>query len=316
MLTGLLVLLCGALVVLVRQREHALLVASERESTLRIASASRAGEALAVELALRWREGVQDQPAETRRAVQRVQLLAGWMDGSAADVAVARLVLALPHRTALDRRVPVPAAVRELSAWRLDGGAAARGGVLAPAAQLVGMVDLLEARRGQEAAEIRAALEGEDGRGFDPRLVHVVLAHLIELDETAGEEALPPPNVSGAVVCVQPRLAEDLGSGEVAPLLRRLEERVRERLRPSDRVYATDRDVIAWLPNAGQADAERVVERLAEALDEVVLPGRPWGPVHCRLASALAGTDGQRLPELVAAARRRIHRDPPARQVA
>lgn len=313
MLTGLVVLLSACFLVLQHQRHATALAAAERETTKRIASAARAGEALAVELALRWRDGIEDHAVETRRALQRAQLLAGWMDWSAADVAVARLVLALPGKTAQDRRLGVPPHVREIAARR---GEADPGGVLPPAAQLVGMVDFLEAWQGREATDIRDALEGEAGARFDARLVHIVLAHLIELDETGARDDAPVQGITGAVICIHPLLPEDLGSFEVAPLLRRLEEKVRERLRPSDRVYATDRDVVAWLPHAAEPDTARVVERLVVALDEVVLPGRHWGPLHCRVGSAQAGADGDRLPELVVAARRRIAEVRPVKQVA
>lgn len=296
-----------ALVVQTFQTRRKLKEAEEAAAGI-AANARQDADTLTVELATRWREEVGDDALAVRRAVGRIQLLAHWM-GLPDDISMAaQLAISLPESAILDRRIALPAGIREVAHWRRASADArnAAAATVPMAAQLVIMVDWLDAWRGQEPEAIREALRGDAGMMFARRLVDVVLAEINDLVHTVREDhPLAGPAATGMVLCVQPDFSQ-VEAAERAALLRTVEERLRQTLRPGDRVYSSENDVVAWLPSAKPGDVDRVIARVSPTLGQVPHPGRGWGRVNCRLAPAVIGDDGQRLPDLVAAARKRL----------
>lgn len=292
-------------VALVMERRHRLEVARlETESRSGATAAANAGEALAVDLALRWADERRDGRA--RRAVARARRLVEQLDLPGDTRGAILLASALPPALVDDRHLALPSATRDILRLRHGGEANPAGrwaGALLPA-QVVEMALTLDGVLPGESERVRQQLLSASD--LAPSLVQATLARLDELlDLPPADDAMGGLPGVGVVLCVRPNLPEGLSEDRRALVLRATEQRVRARLRPSDRVYLTDDDVIAWLPTARSDDAITLISRLAPALQNVTVADVRVGRIRCRMGSAVGPGDGLRMPDLVGVARDR-----------
>ena len=98
---------------------------------------------------------------------------------------------------------------------------------------------------------------------------------------------------SGAMLCITPCDPDALPASLRPAFLAALETRVRERVRPSDRVYCTESEVVVWLSRTDADGAQRVAQRLE---------------VSCRIGAAIADSDATSFSELLQKARVRAQR--------
>lgn len=274
---------------------------------------------LSVELALHLAE---NSPMEgdlrvPRRMAERILLLASRLDLDPSEARAAALAAALPPGARADARLPLPDGTRAALAARharWDGAGVVSdlaGDAIPAAAQLLTAADWLETRDGASADALREALRHESGRTFSPRLARVLTESLADLLSVASAGAhLGLRVTSGAMLCITPRDPDALPAALRPAFLAALETRVRERVRPTDRVYCTESEVVVWLSRTDADGAMRVTERLAPVVSRVVVPSVQRLEVACRIGAAIADTDATSFSDLLARARARAQRGP------
>jgi GGDEF domain-containing protein len=109
----------------------------------------------------------------------------------------------------------------------------------------------------------------------------------------------------GSVLVVSPCAPEALPPALRPAFLAALETRVRERVRPTDRVYCTEGEVVVWLSSADADGAMRVVQRLQPVVARVRVPSTQPLEVACRIGAAIADSDATSFSDLLAKARLR-----------
>lgn len=278
-------------------------VESDAKSAASIAT--YVGETLAVELALRLADERQEG-ARARRVVARARRLADQVELPDDTRGALQLGCALPASLVEDRRLALPAAAREVLRWRRvieeEGVRGEPAGLLPPHVQIGVVAWWFETNAGRGAAALRDDLLTGRVPGLSPQMIQAALARMDDLIDPEEDDAMSGLPGMGIVLCVRPDLPPGGDSVLLNAALRATEVRLRARLRPGDRVYVADCDVIAWLPTAREKDARALVTRLSPGLTSVsVLNVR----VRCLLGAAVAGVDAQRMPDLVTTARMR-----------
>lgn len=289
---------------LVRQREEASRRRVEDERTRE----------LAVELALHLhdRTPTDGDLRVPRRMVERILVLAQTLSADPADARAAALAAALPPGARADTRLPLPDGTRAALAYRharWDGGGIVRdlpGGQVPMPAQLLAAADWLEVRDGASRDALVDAARYESGRVFSPPLARALVDAMDQLRSVTSADAhLGLRVTNGAMLCISPRDPESVPLPLRAPMLAVLEGKVRERLRPTDRVYCTDAEVVVWLASTGADGAERAAARLTPVIDRISVPSLTRTEVACRIGVAVADVDASSFTELLSIARAR-----------
>ena len=272
---------------------------------------------LAVELALHVAEKtpIDGELRVPRRMVERILLLAQRLPADPADARAAALAAALPPGARSDTRLPLPDTTRAALAWRharWDGTGVVTdlaGDRIPVAAQLLSAVDWLEARDGASRAALAEALRYESGRALGPVMTRTMLESLDALLSVSAADAhLGLRVTNGAMLCIAARDPEAIPPALRAPFLAALESRVRERVRPTDRVYCTDSEVVVWLTNTTAEGAVRAAARLEPAVSRVPIPSLQRMEVATRIGVAMADSDANSFTELLAMARLRAQK--------
>ncbi len=275
--------------------------------------------ALPVELALWWQDRAGGQASEraaaTRRGVQRIESLAGALGLDEATSYGIQLALALPPGMLAEEHIVLPGPTRRALALRharWDGNgipADVRGAQIPIEAQLLGLLDWLEMHDGSPQHGIAAMLQAEGGRRFSKTLAALITERLGELRLTGFVEAAARFRVTdGAILVVTPDgLGQDPPDRRSA-ILGNIHALVRGSVRPIDRAYVTETDVVVWLTGTDAGGAMAVRDRLAKELAEVSFPGIDVGTLACGTSVALAGTDGTSFTDLLGVARSRCAR--------
>jgi hypothetical protein len=269
---------------------------------------------LAVELALHVAERtpVEGELRIPRRMVERILLLGRRIDADPSEIRAAALAAALPAGASADSRLPLPDGTRAALANRharhdglgLPPGIA--GSKIPVPARLLAAADWLESRDGASEEALAAALADEAGRRFDPAMVKQMLAVLSALLAAGPADGHLGMRVThGALLCVAAANPDAVPLHMRGAFLAALETRVRERLRPTDRVYCTDAEVVVWLSGASADGAIAVVRRLEPIVARVAVPSIQRLEVACRIGLAAADTDATSFSELVQTARAR-----------
>ncbi len=292
-----------------------------RERTIRRAQRSQDERTreLSVELALHLAENtpMAGDLRVPRRMVERILLLARHLELDPSEARSAALAAALPPGARGDQRLPLPDGTRAALAARharWDGAGVVSdlaGDEIPVAGQLLTAADWLETRDGASADALREALRHEMGRTFSPRLVRVMTENMAALLSVASAGAhLGLRVTSGAMLCITPCAPEALPASLRPAFLAALETRVRAQLRPTDRVYCTEAEVVVWLSGTDADGAIRVTQRLEPVVSRVVVPSLQRLEVACRIGAAIADTDATSFTDLLARARIRAQRSP------
>ena len=275
--------------------------------------------ALPVELALWWQDRAggraSDRAAATRRAVQRIESLAGALELDAPTSYGVQLAVALPPGMLAEEALVLPGPTRRALALRharWDGSgipADVRGSQIPIEAQLLAVLDWLEMHDGSAQHSLAALLRAEGGRRFSKALAVLVADRLGELRLTGFAEAASRFRVTdGAILVVTPAgLAHDPPDRQVA-ILESVQARVRSQIRPIDRAYVTESDVVVWLTGTDANGAIAVRDRLDAALARLTVAGVDVGTLLCSTGVALADTDGTSFTDLLGVARSRSRR--------
>ncbi len=279
---------------------------------------------LAVELALHVAERT---PCEgdlrvPRRMVERILVLGGRLQADPSQTRAAALAAALPAGAASDTRLPLPLSTRAALTYRyarFDGlglPPGVGGDALPLSAQLLAAADWLEMRDGASAEALSAAIAEESGRRFAPTMARALLAGLPALLVAGPADGHLGMRVTTGALLVVGAVNPDALAPEMRPaFLAALESRLRERLRPSDRVYCTDADVVAWLSGSTPDGALAAMKRLEPLVARVPVPSIQRVEVACRIGLAVADSDATSFSELLRVARARA-RAAEARRVA
>ncbi len=290
-----------------------LLVRQRDEARRRLVEEERTRE-LAVELALHLteRSPVDGDLRVPRRMVERILLLARHLDADPAEARAAALAAALPPGARADTRLPLPDGTRAALAYRharWDGTGIVTdlpGGHPPLPAQLLAAADWLEVRDGASHDALVQAVRYESGRAFSPVLARALEERMEALRTVVSADAhLGLRVTNGAMLCIAARDPESVPPALRAPLLAVLEAKVREKLRPSDRVYCTDSEVVVWLSSTNAEGAERAAARLAPVVERVAVPSLARAEVACRIGVSVADVDANSFTELLAVARLR-----------
>ena len=269
---------------------------------------------LAVELALHVAERtpVEGELRVPRRMVERILLLGGRLGLESADVRAAALAAALPAGASADTRLPLPDGTRQALGWRHareDGLGLPPTSATSPMpmpAQLLAAVDWLEMRDGASVEALGSALRDEAGHRFSAKLVATMLACLPKLLAAGPADGHMGMRVTaGALLCISAANPDAVPVTMRPAFLAALETRVRERLRPSDRVYTTEGEVVIWLSGCTAENAVSVMHRLEPLIAHVPVPSIQRLEVACRIGIAVADTDATSFTELVQTARAR-----------
>lgn len=272
---------------------------------------------LSVELALHLAESspVDGDLRVPRRMAERILLLSARLELDPADARAAALAAALPPGAHANTRLPLPDGTRAALAARharWDGAGVINdlaGDAIPAAAQLLTAADWLETRDGASADALREALRQESGRTFSPRMARAMSESLQALLSVASAGAhLGLRVTSGAMLCITPCDPDALPASLRPAFLAALETRVRERVRPSDRVYCTESEVVVWLSRTDVDGAMRVAQRLEPVVSRVVVPSIQRLEVSCRIGAAIADSDATSFSELLQKARVRAQR--------
>ncbi len=272
---------------------------------------------LAVELALHVAEKtpIEGEIRVPRRMVERILLLAPRCGADPGDARSAALAAALPPGSRSDNRLALPEGTRSALAYRharWDGQGVVTdlsGAKIPVPAQLLAAVDWLEARDGASREALIQALHFESGRTLSVQIA-TAMAECMDalLQVSAADAHLGLRVTSGAMLCIAAVNADTLPPALLPAFLAALESRVRERLRPSDRVYCTDSEVVVWLTSTPADGALRAAQRLEPIVARVPVPSVQRLEVACRIGVAVADNDATSFTELLAVARGRSQR--------
>lgn len=292
-----------------------------RRLVTRLAEGS-AMRALSVDLALWWRARssttveAREEAAGARRNVERIAVLARLLHLDPETTAALQLAAAVPPGMLAERDVrlgPTTRAALTLRHARWDGMGIPRGvkGDNIPIeAQVLGVADWLEVREGSPAHSLEAGLRAEGGARFGKELAELAATHARTLAAVGSPEVIGGLRVTrGALLCITPEKLDAIeregGLEARQAALRAVEEFVRGRLRPTDRVRCTDREIVAWLKDANADGALAVIKRLEPALRAVPLTGE-IPAVSCTVGVSLADSDATSFAELLSVARGRV----------
>ena len=273
-----------------------------------------ASRSLPVDLALWWieQEAHGAELRSSRRIVARIRVLGRLAMADTASTTGAALAAALPPGALRDSTLTLPHAARDALTFRharWDGGGVpcAKAGAAIPlSAQILAVAEWMEGRDGASPSSLDAGLREEAGHRFSPALAHNAAANLRELLAVAPPDAhLGLKVTSGTLVCVTADGLDGHAEAARTATMSEIERRVRATLRPSDRVYRTDRDVVIWLPHTGPEGAMAATARMQPALDAVPVAGTVGVTVSCSATFALADTDATSFADLLAVARER-----------
>ncbi|MBM4369102.1 MAG: hypothetical protein FJ102_23005 [Deltaproteobacteria bacterium] len=183
-------------------------------------------------------------------------------------------------------------------------------------AQLLAAADWLETRDGASPEAIVAAIAEESGRRFSPTMASTLVGAIDGLMVAGPTDGHLGMRVTSGALLVVGAVNPDAVEGTMRPaFLAALESRLRERLRPSDRVYCTDTDVVAWLGPTTPEGAIAAMKRLEPLVARVRVPSIQRMEVACRIGLAVADSDATSFSELLRVARARS-RAAEARRVA
>ena len=284
----------------------------ERQATRGRATEEQRTRELSVELALYLAERtpLEGDLRVPRRMVERILVLAKQLDVDAGDARAACLAAALPAGARADTRLPLPEGTRAALASRharWDGTGIVHdvsGAAIPMPAQLLAAADWLEARDGASRDALVEAVRVESGATFSPSVVTGMIATMEALRSVAAADAHMGLRVtSGAMLCIAARDPESVPMGLRAPFLAALESKVRERLRPTDRVYCTDGEVVVWLGGTDADGAARAAARLVPVVERVAVPSLARVEVACRIGVAVADLDATSFTDLLSIAR-------------
>jgi len=275
--------------------------------------------ALPVELALWWQGAgggrAADRSVALRRATQRVEAVARALGHGSATVGAVQLAIALPPGILAEPGLALPVATRRALSSRharWDGTGIPdelRGSAIPIEAQLLSLVDWLEIHDGSPPHTLTAALRAERGRRFAPELVRVAAEHLPELRVSSFLDVSSRFRVTeGALLVVTPEGIEHDPSPRREQVLSVLDQKLRSLVRPTDRVFCTDHDVVVWLAGVDAQGAMGTLKRIEPIVARVAIPGIEVGAVACGASLALADTDATSFTELLAVARERARR--------
>ena len=251
-----------------------------------------------------------------RRLVARVEAI-GRVCGVDPGVAqAAAMAAAVPPGMLADPSLPLPEGTRHALHFRharWDGSGippGVRGGAIPAAARLLAVGEWFEAHDGMAPGPMSALLSAEAGSRLDPRLVGSVLAHLdLVLGAGPADAHLGLRVTSGALLVVSPVGFSCLDAEAASSVLAEVEAAIRPRLRPSDRVYRTETEVLCWLSRCDADGALAVRERLDGALRQLVVRAAGRIVPGCVISVALADVDGTRFADLLEVARGRARAD-------
>jgi hypothetical protein len=275
--------------------------------------------ALPVELALWWQDRgggkASERAAATRRSVHRIQTLARPL-GLPDDVSYGiQLATALPPGMLAENDVALPTPTRRALAFRharWDGSGIpsdARGSAIPIEAQILALLDWLEVHDGSPAHAVTATLVAEGGGRFSKELVALAAERLAELRLSGFAEAASRFRVTdGALVVVLPEGLDGVDLARREDILRAVDAKVRAMVRPTDRVYCTEQDVVVWLGGTNAEGAMAALRRFDPQLKSLPVPAIEVGTLRCATAVALADTDATSFTALLAVARDRGRR--------
>lgn len=275
--------------------------------------------ALPVELAVWWQDRAggraSERAAATRRALHRIEILAGPLGLDEAESYGVQLAVALPPGMLEEQEVVLPGATRRALAYRharWDGSgipADLAGAKIPVEAQLLAALDWLELRDGTPEHALAGMLKAEGGRRFSRALAGVIAERLGELRLTGFTEAAARFRVvDGALLCVTPEGLEHDPADRRQTILEAVYARVRAGVRPIDRVYLAETDVVVWLSGVDAEGAIAVRDRIAGLLQSLSISGVEVGHIGTAIGTALADTDGTSFTDLLAVARERSRR--------
>ena len=273
-----------------------------------------ASRSLPVDLALWWieQEAHGAELRSSRRIVARIRVLGRLAAADATATTGAALAAALPPGALRDAALTLPQAARDALAFRharWDGAgvpSGVQGEKIPSSAQLLALAEWMESRDGASPGSLETGLREEAGKRFSPSLAHSAAANLRELLAVAPPDAHMGLKVtSGTLVCVTPDGLDGHAEAARVATMAEIERRVRAKLRPSDRVYRTDRDIVVWLAHTGPDGAMAATNRMQPTLDAVPVAGTVGVTISCSATFALADTDATSFADLLAVARER-----------
>lgn len=275
--------------------------------------------ALPVELALWWQDRAggkaSERAAAARRAVQRVEVLARCLDLPEATSYGIQLAVTLPPGMLEENAVMLPGPTRRALSFRharWDGSGIptdARGAGIPVEAQVLSLLDWLEMNDGAPVHSLTAMLVAEGGHRFSKDLASLGGSRLAELRLTAFAEAASRFRVTdGALVVVTPEGLDQDTDERRQRILQALEAEARDMVRPTDRVYGTEQDVVIWLTGTNADGALAALRRIEPRLSALAIPEVEVGKLRCVTAVALADTDATSFSELLTVGRERCQR--------
>lgn len=275
--------------------------------------------ALPVELALWWQGAGGGRAAERmatlRRATQRVEAVARAMGLGADLIGAVQLAIALPPGILAEPGVALPMPTRRALSFRharWDGTGIPndmKGDAVPIEAQLLSLADWLELYDGSPAHTLTASLVAEKGGRFSPDLVRVAAERLADLRVSSFHDVSSRFRVTqGALLVVTPEGLEHDPEPRREQVLAALDRKLRALVRPTDRVYCTDQDVVVWLGGVDAQGAMGALRRIEPAVTRLPVPEIEVGSVACGASLALADTDATSFTELLAVARDRARR--------
>ncbi|MFZ5481298.1 MAG: hypothetical protein ACOZNI_31350 [Myxococcota bacterium] len=277
-----------------------------RRLARRLASARGVG-GLPTEVVLWLRDRADDLPdgGAARRSTERARLLCAAVGIEPAEVLLAA---ALPTSAASEPGLHLPAGARQAlvmrhARWDGTGVPPVAGAAIPPAAQVLALVEWLDAREGTAPETLAAELRAEAGKRFSPAFVEVVLDELGTLRAVRGAGFATDFRIArGALICAVP---EGVDAERRPAALADAAARLRRMLRPRDRVETTAEEVVVWLRDADAEGALAVLARVRPALRALPIEGVDVGGVGFRYGVAVAGADASRFAQLLVVARSR-----------
>jgi hypothetical protein len=251
-----------------------------------------------------------------RRLVARVEAIARVCGVDPATAQAAAMAAAVPPGMQADASLPLPEATRHALHFRharWDGSGippGIRAGAIPASARLLAVGEWFEAHDGMAPGPMAALLSAEAGGRLEPRLVGSVLANLdLVLGAGPADAHLALRVTAGALLVVSPVGFACLDAEAAMAVLDQVEDTVRPRLRPTDRVYRNEAEVLCWLPACNADGALAVRGRLDAALRQMVVRAAGRIVPGCVISVALADVDGTRFAELLEVARGRAREE-------